>query len=469
VQLAGWIRALARPWTPPDDTGAGLGLLLLIVLLWDLLLAFDGHIVPGTRCLAFWLTVIGYPVLVLGCTLAITKSGSGLGTRLRLGRLLMVAPAVVVVGLVTVGAGLPALLRPAAPIKDDVTASIICASQDVLRGRDPYLTPELACLHRLGASPLLGTPLREGAFASQRTYPTPEQIRQLSASTATRGYHTPAFAIFGYPPMSFVWMLPAAWSNHSGWVALTLSAAVIWLLSVGFLAGDLWPPVVLLMLLQFGDGSVLGAATQGDGEFFPYALAILALILIDRPRWSASCLALAAASNPLAWPVALGYLGLTTRLPEARQRIAWLVGVFVVAVTPWLIIERNAIQGTIGLILQKNFPSGIGLVSLLGPAPPNALRYVLVGGMAVAFVSWCGFTMRHPRWLPTLPVIATAFLWISWRSDVNYLAQVFPLAVAMIVGLRRLQTRTEVRKPPATCASEQQQPLLFHSANSTAN
>ena len=443
--VARLLKAVAQPWSPPPGPAPALGLMFLIVMLWDLLLVFDGHSNPSTRGLALWVTVVGYPVLVFGCALAVTHRRARLLERLHLQRLLVVAPAVVAIGLITVGIGLPALLRPTAPINDDVTASIICASQDVLGGHDPYLTPELACLHRLSASPVLGTPLREGVFLHQRTYPTPEQILGLSSSSARSGFHTPAFAVFGYPPLSCVWMLPAAWSDHSGWVALTLSAAGLWLLAVGFLAGELWPAVVLLMLLQFGDGSVIGAATQGDGEFFPYALAILALILIDRPRWSASCLALAVASNPLAWPVALGYLALAARLPRLRQRLTWLAGTLLIVLTPWVLLERGVVAGVVGLILQKNFPSGIGLVALLGPGPPNFLRYVLVTSMAMAFVGWCGLTLRHPRWLPTVPVLATAFLWISWRSDVNYLAQVFPLAVAMIVGLHRLES---FRDPP---------------------
>jgi hypothetical protein len=429
---------LVRPWRASGASGQRLGLLLIVTLVWDLLLTADKQVSGKPVILMIVLTVVGYPILVLFCVLALRQPTIARLFRWRPERILQVAPLLVVIASLTIIAEAPNLLRPSAPIADDVTASIICAARDAIHGHDPYSTPELACFRSLRASPNLGTPLQRGLLQHQLSYPSSQQLSHVAAMARRHGGKSSAFAIFGYPPMAFAWMIPAAWSNHSGWVAFTLICAVIWLLLAGIVSAELWPAVVLLLLLQFGDGSVLGAATQGDGEFFAYAAMTLSLMLIDRRRFSSILLALAMATNPLAWGVAVGYAFYTRTLPGFKERIVWTVGALLITVGPWLVFEPHALRSMVGLITQPNFGFGIGLINAFGPAPSPVLRHVMFAVLALSFLGLCAFTWRRREWLPILPVVAVAFMWLGWRSDVNYLAQVFPLAVGMAVGLHRL-------------------------------
>ncbi|MHB1501836.1 MAG: hypothetical protein ACYCYK_11835 [Candidatus Dormibacteria bacterium] len=328
-----------------------------------------------------------------------------------------------------------------------MTASIACASRQVLHGRDPYLEPELQCLHSLGAPVALGTPLQTGVLAHQRTYPTAAEEAAIARAVARNGWRTSAFSTFGYPPMAYVWMLPAASGNLSDWVAYTTVAALVWLLIAGLGAGPSWPALVLVLLVQVGDGGVMSAALHGDGEFFGYGVAALALVWVDRRRLSGLLMGVAMACHPLVWTVWFGYALFTRTVPGFRERMLWSLGTALVLIVPWLVLERHSLEAIWGLVVQPTFGQGLGIVSVFTPAPAPFLRHALLALVVGGFASLCILAWFRRELLPVLPVVAISFMWLGWRSEVSYLSEVFPFAAAMTIGLHRLQAQRRRESP----------------------
>ena len=413
-----------------------------LTMMWNILLGLDGRIfTPVEYPVLYCATLLAYPALVVAVVRILREPGPRRPNRL------LPQAAVRWIPLLLLGitcgllVRLPALLNPANGVNNDVTASIVCASRQVLQGRDPYLQPELACLHSLRASVALGTPLQAGVLAHQTSYPSVAEEAAVARSVAKKGWRTAAFTTFGYPPMAYVWMLPAAMGNLSAWVGYTMLAALAWLAIAGLGAGPLWPVLVLVLLVQVGDGGLMSAALHGDGEFFGYALATLSLLWIDRRRLSGLLMGVAMACHPLAWAIWFGYAVFTKTLPGFRDRMVWSLGTALVLIAPWLVLERHALEGIIGLVVQPTFGQGLGVVSLFAPAPPVVLRHVLTAVVVVGFAGLCLLAWFRRDLLPALPVVAMSFLWLGWRSEVSYLSEIFPLAAAMTIGLYRLQVQ----------------------------
>lgn len=424
--------------------------LFLLTLAWYALLSMDAVVGGG---ISYWLaagaTLAFYPAAVACVVLLLQNPAPALLLRLPLAFGLRVLPILLIGVVLALLIDLPTDLSPGGSVGNDITASIVCAARTVLQGKDPYQESEVTCLHDLRAPIALGTPLQRGAFAHQRTFPTSAQLATAAARAEEHGGHTSSFAIFGYLPMAFVWILPVAFSGHQAWVAYTMLAALVWLVLAGLGAGPLWPALVLVLLAQIGDGGLMAAATQGDGEVFAYGAVVLALVWLDRPRLSAFFMGLGMAWHPLIWVVWAGYALLTKRLPEFGSRMAWSLATAGVLTTPWLVWEHGAVRAILALIFQPNFPSGVGLVLALGPGANPIYRHALLGLVIAAYCSLSLYAWRHSRFLPALPVVGLAFLWLSWRSDVSYLSELFPLAAAMTVGLFRLEASGDhgVAKP----------------------
>lgn len=418
--------------------------LFVLTLAWYALLAGDA--VVGGR-VEYWLaasaTLAFYPAAVICVVLMLQCPAPPWLSRLPLSLGQRAVPILLVGVALALVIDLPAELSPSQPIGNDITASIVCATRAVLHGADPYEESEVTCLHSLDAPITLGTPLQRGAFAHQQTYPTPTQMATAAARAEARGGRTSSFATFGYLPMSFVWMMPVALDGHQAWVGYTLLAALALLALSGLGAGPLWPAFLLVLLAQVGDGGLMSAATQGDGEIFAYGAVVLGLVWLDRPRLSAFFLGLGMAWHPLIWVVWFGYALFTKRLPDFRSRVVWSIGTAAVLTIPWIVWEHGAAAAILGLIFQPNFPSGIGLTLALGASPDSVDRRVLLALVVVAYGALCAYAWRKPSFLSALPVVGLAFLWLSWRSDVSYLSELFPLAAAMTVGLLRVRTARE--------------------------
>ncbi len=431
-----------RPWQVEAIATRRLAVLLTLTLVWDVLLGLHGFVIGQIGfTVLYWTTLLAYPVLVVVVALILREPGPRWLHRLPLRSVVRWMPLLLLGIALGLLVELPGALSPTNQMNNDVTPSIVCASRQVLHGRDPYLESELQCLHRFRAPIAMGTPLQAGVLAHQLTYPTATEEAAIARAAARNGWRTSAFATFGYPPMSYVWMLPAASGNLSDWVAYTTVAALVWLLIAGLGAGPTWPALVLVLLVQLGNGGLMSAALHGDGEFFGFGLAALSLVWIDRPRSSGMLMGVGMACHPLVAAVWFGYALFAKTLPGFRERMLWSLGTAVVLVAPWLMLEPHAAEAIVGLVVQPTFADGVGIVSRFQPAPALVLRHVLVGLVVGGFGGLCLVAWFRRELLPVLPVVAMSFMWLGWRSNTNYLSEIFPLAAAMTIGLQRLQAQ----------------------------
>lgn len=431
-------KSLLRPWQKYNPATRRLLLILALTLMWDVAMMASGA--GGTspwRGLTLLASVAIYPLLVALIAVILREPAPRWLSHLPIHKLIDLTPIILVSVAAAITVQVPYLLRPTKSVSTDITSSIICASREAMHGSNPYSESDFACLKSLHLPISMGTVLQRGVFARQSTTPTYTQIAAVVARSKAHHWNNPAFAVFGYPPMSFIFMMPAASGSRVTWVAYTLLAGLALVLLVGLAAGELWPAAVLVLLMQLGYGELLGSALQGDGELFAYGLLVLALSWLDKPRLSGVLIGLAMAAHPLAWVVWFGYSLFTSTKPHFKQRIVYSLGTALLLVLPWLIQEPHAAGSMLQLIFQPNYPIGSGVIALFGTAPPSLLRPVLLLAVVAAFAGFSVFAWQHQAWLATLPVVSLSFMWVGWRSDLSYLGEVFALAAAMTIGLHR--------------------------------
>ena len=426
------------PWHVQGRTANLLGVAVLASVGWDLIVVLYGQTgLLGQTEMGLVLAVASYPVLAGGVALAYLSKAEAAGHRSWMAIPLIPSRPVLVLALGLVVSQVPSSIGTHAPVYQDVTPSVICAARDVLRGTDPYLTPELRCLRSLEVPVVLATPLRAGPFKDLATYPTLEQERAVARSTRGHGYATAAFPVYGYPPLSFVWMLPVAMGSRGSWAIWTLIWATAWLLLAARLAGRWWPAFTLIFLLQWGAGGLLGDAAQGNAEFFAIALLALAGMTLSSARWSALLLGLAVATSQIAWLVVPGYLVLSRYSHDGWKRLVWLGGTVLLATVPWMIAYPAGASAIVKLIMQPTYPQGVGIVALSSVLPLLPMlqkpAYFAVTGAVELILLALG--ARTERWAILAVILVPAALWFSWRSELSFLGLLPLLAGAVAVGI----------------------------------
>ena len=437
-RVAEWL----GPWHVQGRTANLLSVVLLVSVGWDLIIVLYGQSgLLGQTELGLVLAVVCYPVLAGCVALAFLRDFARPGSRSWMTLPMIPARPVLVLALVLEVSQVPSAIGTHAPVYQDVTPSVICAARDVLHGTDPYLTPELRCLRSLKVSLILATPLQAGPFRDLATYPSLGQDRAVARSTRGHGYATAAFPVYGYPPLSFLWMLPVAMGSRGIWAIWTLIWAAAWLLLAGRLAGRWWPALTLIFLLQWGAGSLLGDAAQGNAEFFAVALLALAALKLSSPRWSAVALGLAVATSQIAWLVVPGYLVLSRYSRDTRQRLLWLGGTVLVTALPWMFAYPAGAPAILKLVVQPTYAQGVGIVALssavsLLPLLPKPAYFAATGAVELILLT---LGARAERWAILALILAPAALWFSWRSELNYLELLPVLASAAAVGMGHRQ------------------------------
>ena len=445
------ILAWLGPWRVEGILAQRLGVVCGASVLWDVLLVLDGQSAAvAATVLGVAAAIVAYPVLTAWSVRAFLTNAPSRGVRPWAARLLVCARPLVLLTLLGIAVQVPTDVSPGAPVYQDVSPSVICAARDVLGGHDPYRTPELQCLHELRISPVLATPLRAGPFAKLASYPSSAQELAVARETQGRGYRTAAFPYFGYPPLSFLSMLPVAYASRGMWALWTLLWAVGLLFALGRLAGQYWPAVVLIFTLQWGLGGVLAMAAEGNAEFFAIALMALAFLLMDCPRVSAVLLGLAVATSQLAWLVIPGYLVWCCWLPQPGRRLRWLGVTAGIAVLPWFAVYPDAASAIFRLLAQPSYPLGIGVVALhfLAPSLPVIDKSVYLATTAAGELVALLLGSLSPIWAPMAVVLGPAALWLSWRSLPSYLGLMPVLACCVALGLDRLQRQPAPARSP---------------------
>ncbi len=445
------ILAWLGPWRVEGTLAERLGVVFATSVLWEVLIVL-GEASPAVP--ATWLgvaaAIMAYPVLTAWTIRPFLTSARGSGGGKWATRLLVCARPLLVVTLLGIALQVPTDLSPGTIVTQDVSPSVICAARDVLGGHDPYRTPELRCLHELHLSPLMATPLRAGPFANLAPYPTPAQELAVARETRDQGYRTSAFPYFGYPPLSFLSMLPVAHASRGMGALWTLLWAAGLLLALGRLAERYWPAVILIFALQWSPSGVLGMAAGGDAEFFAVALMALALVLMDSSRVSAVLLGLAVATSQLAWLIVPGYLVWSRWLPQPGRRLRWLCATAGIAMLPWLAVYPDAASAIVRLVTQPSYPFGLGVVALrfYAPSLPVIDKSVYLATTAAAEVVAVFLGGLSPTWAPVAVLLGPAALWLSWRSLPSYLGLMPVLACCVALGLDRVQRRAAPARSP---------------------
>ena len=434
------------PWHVQGRTANILGVAVLVSVGWDLMVVLYGQTgLVGQSELGLVLAVACYPVLAAGVALGYLRGAGRSRPRSWMTLPLIPARPVLALAALPVISQVPSSIAPHAPVYQDVTPSVVCAARDVLHGSDPYLTPELRCLRSLKVSVVLATPLQAGPFSHLGTYPNLKQERAVARTAKKHGYATAAFPLYGYPPLSFLWMLPVAMGSRGSWAIWTLLWAAAWLALAGRLAGRWWPAVMLIFLLQWGAGGLLGDAAQGNAEFFAVALLALSALALSSPRSSAVVLGLAVATSQIAWLVVPGYLVLSRYSHDGWKRLVWLGGTVLLATVPWMIAYPAGASAILKLIMQPTYPQGVGIVALSSAVPllpmlPKPAYFAATGAVELLLLS---LGARTERWAILAVVLAPAALWFSWRSELSFLGLLPLLAGTVAVGIERRGIRED--------------------------
>ena len=435
-----WAKAVAR--TPPSRFDVQLLGMFFVMFAWVYLPDIHGH-VPGIRAIDIprgWSLALGYPVLI-GLTAILLRPSGPAGSWLMRHRDLVRFAPLFALGL-SVGwlIQIPSFAASGGRVTNDTVPSLVCAAQDVLQGHDPYQTNEATCMARLHVPPLISTPLQRGVFASLTDYPSAAQLKSgLERVNATHTQAT-SFPNFGYQPLAVLLTLPVAFGGGSAWVLWAVALGIVWLVAMVRAAPSRRSAILTLVLMQIGGGTILAAISQGNSEFAAVGLAALGLAWFDRIRWSSVLLAAAVAVNLLMAAPLVGAWLLATRTGHLRERLAWSFASLAVCFGPWLILYRDALSNMIALVTQPAFNLGSGLVELFGAGRiPPAWRPIFFIAFAICVIAGAWATWRYRNWAFSAPPLLLAVLWISWRSDANYLAPPLLLAVGMMIGLERLR------------------------------
>ena len=435
-----WAKAVAR--TPPSRFDVQLLGMFFVMFVWVYLPEIHGHF-PGIRAIEIprgWSIVFSYPVLI-GLTAILLRPSGPAGSWLMRHRDLVRYAPLFALGL-SVGwlIQIPSFAASGGQVTNDTVPSLVCAAQDVLQGHDPYQTNEATCMARLNVPPTISTPLQRGVFASLIDYPSAAQLKSgLERVDATHSQAT-SFPNFGYQPLAVILTLPVAFGGGIAWVLWTVALGIVWLVAFVRAAPSRRSAILTLVLMQIGGGTILAAISQGNSEFAAVGLSALGLAWFDRTRWSSVLLAAAVAVNLLmAIPLAGAWL-LAARTGHLRERLAWSFATLAICFGPWLILYRDALSNMIALVTQPAFNLGAGLVELFGAGRiPPTWRPIFFAAFAICLIAGAWATWRYRNWAFSAPPLLLAALWISWRSDVNYLAPSLLLAVGMMIGMERLR------------------------------
>ncbi len=317
------------------------------------------------------------------------------------------------------------------PITDQAPV-LTCAARDLWHGVDPYTTYEPQCLSQLHFVMTSVTPLEQGPFRNNSSFPSRAQIAAVMLRDQEQGSHA-GFPPYGYPPDAALIILPVAYSGWLGgaiWVA-ALSAILLFAIWRRGLAG-----AAPAFAWQMCGLALLWTTLRWDPEILSYLLLALAFARIDKARLSSLAMAAAICTNPLGWPAAPVYLAILARHHERRRRWLWLGGGVAVGFLPWLVWDHQLIGQLWRFLTLREFPYGASLGTLARLPSGSHLVYTsaFVAGIAVCtFLAW-----HWPGWRWAMAAVVYGAFILSWRGLGYYYLPIFWLSPAIVLGAIRL-------------------------------
>jgi hypothetical protein len=351
------------------------------------------------------------------------------------------AVACMLAGLAVLGLAMGKALTDPRPTSGDQFTTTLCAALDTLHGQNPYHTGEPQCLLETGVGiDASVTPLRTAPF-NPAIYPTSAQMEAAESTDLADG-SSAGFPHLGYPPLSFIAILPVA---QLGFGAVTWWVSLLVLLTLALVTRRdprNAPWHLASMALGF---SWFIFAFQGDPEILAFCALILAIAYLDRPLLSAVLLGLALCDNELTWFALPVYLIIAARLPGLRPRLIALAATLAIVIGGWTLYDPGYIGEQWAFIIQPLYPLGIGLIDLLPAARLGSVPFDLVfvltlmGGYALAW--------RRPEWSWAVLAVCWVAFWMAWRNITPYYLPMLWLAPVVALARNRVSLGTADHLP----------------------
>jgi hypothetical protein len=325
------------------------------------------------------------------------------------------------------------------PYHNDAIALNECAARLLLAGHDPYSDLDVyTCYALLGIGADRTTPLRQGLFARNGSYPTDSQLDTVWSIESHQSQQQVEFESKpSYPALSFVLIAP--------WVALGWDTNVLYLLCLivaMFLVvlrapGGLRP----FMLTGLLGAASLAAFTVAGSADLLYALPLVAAWLWREKRWSGLLFGIACATKQLAWFFGpFFFIAIATRegWRAAIRKSAGAFVVFALANLPFILADPRAwIAGVSAPVADPMFPRGAGLIFLtLNDLLPLWPPLVYTGFEVAAFAACLAIAWRTRRSSPELGVVLALLpLFFAYRSLFSYFFLLPLFAFAALVRM----------------------------------
>lgn len=339
----------------------------------------------------------------------------------------------------------------------DAAAATDCATQQFMRGHDPYANVHmLTCLANHGLQFDQTTPKREGRFWPFSTFPTVHHTEfRVGSSTfenllwstyrrdLARERQDPSYAPaefetrFNYPGAAifFGW---AAWVfGARDLVGLFLACVILasWLI---YRQTDRRMRLATGLLL-LGDAPLVLDSAVGATDILYAALLVLYWQWRERPLMGGLILGLAAATRQQVWFFVPFLLYLAWRRhgwPDLWRRSILALAVFVGCNLPFILMgPQNWLAGVLGPMADPLFAQGIGLIALSIALFQQHIGsqnfYAVLEGVALVGCFWL-YTrqwQRAPGLAMLLPLIPLA---LAWRSLHTYFMVLPLLATAVL-------------------------------------
>ena len=324
--------------------------------------------------------------------------------------------------------------------RGDQFSTTLCAAQDLLKGNDPYKTGEPQCFSSLGLNlSQNATPLRTAPFSLLNPPSTDKMVTTEKTDIALR--QSTGFPDFGYPPVSFLLIIPAAPFGFLGVGILVFILVMATMLIVGFRIGLLrawYTATVCLGLTWF----VMNL--RMDPEILIYCALILAVTFLDRPVLSAVLLALSVCGNELTWFAVPFYIILTIGLPGRKKRFVALAASLIVIIGGWMVFDPNFIHEQLSFISTPMYPLGLGVLLFL-PAIRLGPSF-FTAACSLAFAALAAVAWRRPSWRWTALAICWAALWLYWRILPYYYLPMLWLAPVVAFAGEKFYRGTNAEK-----------------------
>ncbi len=339
----------------------------------------------------------------------------------------------------------------------DAAAATDCATQQFLRGHDPYANVHmLTCLLDHGLQFNQTTPKRAGRFWSFSTFPTAHQTesgvgtahfdnlmwntyrQDLRREQLDPHYSAPEFETrFNYPGGAILIGVATWVFGARDLVGVFLACAILasWLI---YRQADRRTRLAAGLLL-LGDAPLILDSAVGATDILYATLLVVYWQVRDRPLVGGLILGLAAATRQQVWFFVPFLLYLAWRWHgwhDLWRRGGLALAVFIGCNLPFIIMgPRNWLAGLLGPMADPLFAQGIGLIALsialfqqhIGPSSV----YAVLEGVALVACFWL-YTrqwQRAPGLAMLLPLIPLAF---AWRSLHTYFMVLPLLATAVL-------------------------------------